>query len=47
MIKGGGGAFLKEKILLSAAKNVIITAEVDEICRILQSICTDRGTSIC
>jgi ribose 5-phosphate isomerase A len=27
MIKGGGGALLKEKILHSAAKNVIITAE--------------------
>ncbi len=47
MIKGGGGALLKEKILHSADQECHHYSRVDEICRILQSICTDRGTSVC
>ena len=47
MIKGGGGALLKEKILHSAAKNVIITAESTKYVGSFNRICTDRGTSVC
>ena len=47
MIKGGGGALLKEKILISAATEGSYFGRLKQICRSIQPINSDRSSPIC
>jgi ribose 5-phosphate isomerase A len=46
-IKGGGGALLREKIVHSAAKHIVIAAESKKLCTNVRLASTNRNTSFC